>query len=109
MTILLALGVVLTVIASLFFSALTYALREVSRARLGDWLDVHGKTRLLEPTVRHQNDLIFITAAGRLITNVIMLLLMLRLFQGAGAHWWTQYLFAMAVTVLITLFCSVAI
>jgi CBS domain containing-hemolysin-like protein len=109
MTILLAFGVILSVIASLLFSAITYSLREVSRARLGDWLEVHGKSRLLEPTINHLNDLIFATAAARLVTNVIMLLLMLRLFEGAGEHWWTQYLLATAVTVLITLFCSVAI
>jgi len=86
MTILLALGVILSIIASLFFSALTYSLREVSRARLGDWLDVHGKSRLLEPIVTHLNDLIFVTAAGRLVTNVIMLLFMLNVFEGAARH-----------------------
>jgi putative hemolysin len=109
MTILLAAAVVAAVVASLFFSTLTYSLREFSRARLSDWLDVHGKSRLLDPIVTHANDLVFVTALGRLVSNIVVLLCMLRVFEGVGSRWWTQYLAATAVTVLITLFCSVAI
>ena len=81
MTVLLWVLIVASVGASLFFSILSYALRDFSRARLGDYLDVHGKSRLLEPIVEQTHDLIFVTAMGRLVANVVILLCMLRVFE----------------------------
>jgi putative hemolysin len=108
-TLLLSVVIVLSVVASLFFSTMTYALRDFSRARLGDYLDVRGRSHLLKPVVEHANDLIFITATGRLVSNVVILLCMLRLFEEPHRHWATQYLLATAITVVITLLASVAI
>jgi CBS domain containing-hemolysin-like protein len=107
--ILLIVLILASVVASLFFSTLSYALRDYSRARLGDYLDLHGKSRLLDPLVEHTHDLVFVTALGRLVMNVVILLATLRAFEGVGQHWFSQYLWATTITVVITLFCSVAI
>jgi CBS domain containing-hemolysin-like protein len=109
MTLLLWTVIFLSIAGSLFFSTLSYALRDFSRARLGDYLDLHGRSRLLEPIVEHVNDLIFVTAMARLVLNVVILLCMLRVFQNPERNWYLHYLMATAVTVVITLFCSVAI
>jgi CBS domain containing-hemolysin-like protein len=109
MTLLLWTVIFLSIAGSLFFSTLSYALRDFSRARLGDYLDLHGRSRLLEPIVEHANDLMFVTAMARLVLNVVILLCMLRVFQNPERNWYLHYLLATAVTVVITLFCSVAI
>jgi CBS domain containing-hemolysin-like protein len=109
MTVLLWAVIVLSIVASLFFSVLSYALRDFSRARLGDYLDLHGKSRLLEPLVEQTHDLIFVTAMARLVVNVVILLCMLRVFESPSRGWFVHYLLATLVTVVITLFCSVAI
>ena len=109
MTFLLTLAILAAIVASLFFSTLSYALRDYSRARLDDYLAVHGRSRLLDPVVEHTHDLIFITAMARLVMNVVILLVILRAFEGVGNHWFSQYVWATTITVAITLFCSVAI
>jgi putative hemolysin len=109
MTLLLWALIFLSIAGSLFFSILSYALRDFSRARLGDYLDLHGKSRLLEPLMEHSHDLIFVTAMARLVFNVVILLCMLRVFQGGDRSWYMHYFLATLVTVIITLFCSVAI
>src|SRR5260221_6885017 len=109
MTVLLWAVIFFSIAGSLFFSILSYALRDYSRARLGDYLDLQGKSRLLDPLVEHTNDLIFVTAMARLVFNVVILLCMLRVFQNPEWSWYMHYLLATAVTVIITLFCAVAI
>jgi CBS domain containing-hemolysin-like protein len=109
MTLLLWTVIVLSILASLFFSVLSYALRDFSRARLGDYLDLHGKSRLLEPIVEHTSDLIFVTAMARLVMNVVILLCMLRVFDSGQRGWYVHYLLATLVTVVVTLLASVAI
>jgi len=114
MNFLLILVIVISVFASLFFSTLGYALRDYSRARLGDWLDLHGKSRLLDRIVDKTTDLIYVTAMARLVANVIVLLGMLRVFENTLSsepdhRWYLHYLLATASAVIITLFCSVAI
>jgi CBS domain containing-hemolysin-like protein len=108
-TILLTFVILASVLASLFFSTLSYCLRDYSRARLTDYLALHGKSRLLDPVVDNTADLVFVTALGRLVMNVVILLAMLRAFEGVGEHWFSQYLWATLITVVITIFCSVAI
>jgi CBS domain containing-hemolysin-like protein len=94
---------------SLLFSTLTYALRDFSRARLADQLEKGTKAEYLRPTLDHANDLIFVTAFGRLISNVLVLIGVLRLFHGSGYSIGVQYVLSVVITLGITLFCSVAI
>ena len=109
MSFVLVMVIILSVSASLFFSTLTYSLRDFSRARLSEYLAMNGKSRLLEPIVEHKSDLIFVTALARLVANVLVLLCMLREFDNGERGWLAHYAIATAVTVAITLFCSVAI
>jgi CBS domain containing-hemolysin-like protein len=106
---LLFIAIVVSVLASLLFATLAYALRDYSRARLQDYLEVHGRARLLEPLVRYNDDLVLATATGRLVANVVVLLCMLRAFDRTGQTWFAHYVQATTVTVIVTLFCSVAI
>jgi CBS domain containing-hemolysin-like protein len=109
MTALVWLLLILAIAATLFFSTLTYALRDYSRARLADVLDVKNRAEMLEPTIRHTGDFIFITALFRLLANVLVLLCLLRLYESPDRTGWSHYLLAATTTVLITVFCSVAI
>ncbi len=101
--------ILLAVLATLFFATLSYALRDFSRARLGEYLELHGKSSWLEPTVEHKEDLIFVTAIGRLFANVVILLGMLRLFSRPGNSYRYEYFWATVTTLCITLVFSVAV
>ena len=110
-----SLGVVIFAIAvaasmSLFFSTLTYALRDFSRARLETALDRRGKLDYLEPTVEHASDLIFVTAVGRLFSNILVLIGVLHVVDHTTDYrLGVVYLISVAMTAVIHLFCSVAI
>ncbi len=94
---------------SLCFSTLTYSLRDFSRAKLAVALEKRGKSEYLEPTVEHASDLIFVTAVGRLISNILILIGVLRLLHDAELSLGMQYLLAVLITGVIHLFFSVAL
>ncbi len=102
-----ALGLCLASAGALFFSTLTYALRELSRVRLGEFLEERGQSQWLEPTTEHANDLIFVTAAGRLLSNVFTVVLVIMALE----QWrpGVRYTLAVIVSTIISLFLSVAI
>jgi len=101
--------IAVSALLSLFFSTLTYSLREFSRSRLDEQLERRGKGDYLEPTVEHSSDLVFVTAFLRLLCNMGVLLSVLSLFQNLGYPGWAQYLLAVLLTGAITLFVSVAV
>ncbi len=94
---------------TLFFSSLTYSLRDFSKARLSDLLEKAGRLRYLEPTIEHANDLIFVTAVGRLFANILVLIGVLRLLHDRGMPLGLQYLIAVMITAGIHIVFSVAI
>jgi CBS domain containing-hemolysin-like protein len=102
-------GLALASILSLLFSTLTYCLRDVSRARLADELERIGAASRLEPTVAKINDFIFVTAFCRLIANIMVLICILHLLRLAGFREVVQYLAAILLTGVVTLFVSVAV
>src|SRR5437867_6844936 len=103
-------GVVIAALASLFFSTLTYSLRDFSRAKLADYLQRHGKSRWLDKTTDRVSDLIFVTAIGRLLANLATLIFILHSLNLAEYKIdWVRYLLATIYTAIISLFCSVAI
>ena len=63
--------VLLAVLASLFFSTLTYSLRDFSRSRLVEYLELHGHSERLDLIVQRRQDLTIVTAVWRLIANII--------------------------------------
>ena len=101
--------VLLAVLASLFFSTLTYSLRDFSRARLVEYLELHGTSHRLDSIMEYREDLTFVTAAWRLLANVVILLGMLRLMSWLAHSLRSQYLLATIATLCITLLCSVAV
>jgi putative hemolysin len=107
-------GVILLAIAvaalmSLLFSTLTYSLRDFSRAKLGDALSKRGYPDYLQITVDHSSDLIFVTACGRLLANILVLIGVLRLLNSTEIALGVQYLLAIVITGLLHLFFSVAL
>ncbi len=107
-------GAAVAAMFSLVFSSLTYALRDYSRPRLGEELGRTGRGGadgpLFDRIVDHTNDLIFTTAIGRMLANLLLLIFVLHALHLAG--WerdWPRYLAATLVTALLSLFCSVAI
>jgi putative hemolysin len=107
-------GIVLVAVAvaallSLLFSTLTYSLRDFSRSRLETALERRNKLEYLEPTVDHTSDLIFVTAVGRLFSNILILIGVLHLLNFTHYSLGTKYLLAVVITAVIHLFFSVAI
>ena len=96
-------------ILSLFFSTLTYSLRDFSRARLEEQLERRNRADYLEPIVERSNELIFVTAFGRLLSNILVLICVLYLFHRLGYPLWLQYVLAFMLTGGITLMVSVAV
>jgi CBS domain containing-hemolysin-like protein len=106
---LLLIGCSLAATASLFFSTLSYALRDFSRPRLEEQLNRFGKGRLFDQTADQAGDLIFVTAAARLHSNILVLIAVLWMFHNSTLHWVIQYILAILVTVAVTLLVSVAV
>jgi putative hemolysin len=95
-------------LGSLLFSTLTYSLRELSRVRLADALERRGKSDCLEPTLKHQNDLVFVTAVLRLLCNTALLLCSLDLAEATlGPDRATSYTLAVVIGTLVSLIASV--
>jgi len=99
----------LAALMSLFFSALTYSLRDFSRARLTDLLEKSGRERYLQPTVDHANELILVTAVGRAFSNILIVIGVLRLLQITGFSLSMQFLLSVVLGGAIQLICSVGI
>src|SRR5688572_29136473 len=102
-------GLLLAAVASLMFSTLTYALRDLSRVRLTEALERRGRGPLVDPTIEHAGDLIFVTAVGRMFANIFVLLFALWMLDGTAYRPIARYALAAAVAGVVHLFFSVAI
>ncbi len=100
-------GLAVSSLASLFFSCLTYSLRHFSRTRLMAQLRRHNREAWFHRTVDNVDDLVFVTAAGRMLANIMILVCVLVMLE--GAHIWAQYLVGIAISGIISLLLSVAI
>lgn len=96
-------------IGSLYFTTLTYALRELSRARLAAYFDKVGDDHWLDATMDRREDLILVTAFGRMLCNTLLLVAILLSFQHTGWGLWQHYTAAVIVAGIVTLICSVAL
>ena len=95
--------------ASLVFSTLTYSLRELSRARLSDYLERHHRPHLLEPIIDHQADLVFVTAVWRLLANTLIALATVWICQQLISSLIARDLTIFFIAAAITLVFSVAL
>lgn len=105
----LIIGLIAATVVSLIFSTLTYSLRDYSRPRLEDYLERHRHSAWTQRTLDLTADLIFTTAIGRLIANLMILIFVLHML--VNLHWtpWPRYGMAVLITCVISIFCSVAI
>src|SRR5205823_4193510 len=62
----------------------------------------------LDPTIENASDLIFVTAVGRLFANILILVGVLRLLNETEYRIGVQYLLAVVIAGIISLFTSVA-
>ena len=102
-------GLLLAAVATLVFSTVSYALRDLSRARLAEYLARRGKGAYLDPTVEHVGDLVFVTAVFRMFSNIFILLASLWLVDSTGYGPAMHYTLAAALAGLVSLFCSVMV
>ena len=69
MTLWIIVAVIVLAFLTMGLATLTYALRDYSRPRLEEALQRRGLSSLTESILTRSNDLIFLTAVGRLICN----------------------------------------
>jgi len=94
---------------SLFFSSLTYALRELSRTELADYLGRHNADHWFEPLTDYAADLVFLTAVGRQLCNAVIFMATFAAFENLAANVWLRYLGSLLVVSVIAIFMSLII
>jgi putative hemolysin len=102
-------GAAIAALSALFFSILSFALRDFSRIRLGQKLERYGRADQLDRTLEYARDLIFVTSVARLFSNIMVLVCTLGLFRETtfGVAW--QYVLSVIVSGMVSLLASVAI
>ncbi len=102
-------GVALASLLTLFFSTMTYSLREYSRPRLAEFLGRHDRDNWFDPITENTPDLIFLTAVFRQFTNILIWVLVFASFE--QTHYGPLFRYAMTVLVagVIAVFISVTI
>ncbi|HRK30662.1 MAG TPA: hemolysin family protein [Tepidisphaeraceae bacterium] len=103
------LGAFCASLLAMLFSTLTYSLRDFSRAKLAEALNRRGEQHLYELLLERANDLIFTTAVGRLLANLLVLIFILELSANPEWNKWFHYGIAVGATAVICGACSVAI
>jgi putative hemolysin len=93
---------------SLIFSTLTYSLRDMSRARLAYFLQRRRRSHLLEPTIEHLNELIFVTAVARMLANTLIALASVWICQATMPELALRDVAIFFLAAFVTLFFSVA-
>jgi putative hemolysin len=100
-------------VASLFaliFSAVSFSLRDFSRARLTTRLNAAGRGDMLQPTLDNARDLIFTTSVCRLFSNIMVLVFVLRMTEFFTQYrTGLQYTLAVVIAGALTLLTSVAV
>jgi len=96
-------------VLSLFFSSLTYALRDLSRAELADFLGRHNADKWFEPITDHTTDLVFITAVGRQLCNAMIFLGTFATFESLSLGVWLRYLGSLLIVTVVAVFMSLVV
>lgn len=97
---------------TLLVSALTYALRDLSKVRLAEELGKRTKDQWYEPTLDHAKDLSFITGALRMFFNLLVLLALIDLFRtlrGTSESDGLEYFCAVVCASIILVLASLAL
>jgi CBS domain containing-hemolysin-like protein len=102
-------GLLATAFAALFFSTLSFALRDFSRAKLAHAFQRLGRSHRLQSTIDYARDLTFVTSVARLFSNILVLISTLALFQDSNIKVGWQYVLSIIVAGMITLMTSVTV
>src|SRR4051812_20136106 len=89
---------------SLFFSGITYSLRDFARPKLQDEMEKRGHGKLYDLISDHATDLVFLTAVLRMIFNVLIIVSVLALTERSGYSREVQYLWTVLLGAIVTLF-----
>ncbi len=96
-------------LGAMFFSTLTYALRDFSRSRLQAWMKRRDRLQWYDAIVEQAEELSFSAAVLRLLCNILTLICVLALLEDTQAHRWLQYLYAFLITGAINSVVSVVV
>jgi CBS domain containing-hemolysin-like protein len=102
-------GLLLASVFTLFFSILTYSLRDFSRTRLAEYLGKHNGDKWFEPITRNADDLIFLTAFGRLFSNIAVCVQTFICFDQFQFSTFLRNTLMVFVAGFIATFCSITI
>jgi len=99
----------LAALASLYFSTLSYALRDFSRSKLADFLGRHGGDKWFVELTEQTEQYVFVTAVYRQIANLTIFIALFAGFETINAGIATRYAGAAVLTILVSLICSIAV
>ena len=102
-------GVVLASLLSLFFSSMTYSLREYSRPRLAEFLGRRDSDKWYESITEHTPDLTFLTAIFRQFSNILIWVLVFASFEQTEYSPLIRYAMTVIVAGIIAVFIAVTI
>ncbi len=94
---------------SLLFSTLTYALRDLPRIRLAEFLERNGRQRWIDATADYIEDLVLVTAFWRMLFNTAIVVFSLTIVERGIGHRGSAYGLAALLAGIVTLLFSVAI
>jgi len=103
--------ILISLLATLFASTLSYALRIMSRVKLEEKLTLRGRGSDLKRIMEHENDLALLTSMLRLVSNVIVAALTIYAVLGAElpGQYPLKFLGAVLLACLLLMVFSVAI
>jgi CBS domain containing-hemolysin-like protein len=97
----------LSVLASLYFSALTYALRDFSHSKLADYLGKHDGDKWYETLTEKTEQYVLVTAVCRMAASLLIWVSIFGLLNGQSpVAWYSETVFLAAI---ITLTSSIVI
>jgi CBS domain containing-hemolysin-like protein len=102
-------AVILTAVASLAISTLTYALRDLSRGKLATAFERRHAERWLVPTLDRGEELKFVTAALRQAINIVLWLLLFIAFDRADRGIGFRFGWPVLIAIPLTMTVSVAL
>ncbi|MGD0463257.1 MAG: hemolysin family protein [Tepidisphaeraceae bacterium] len=102
-------GAALASLLSLFFSSMTYSLREYSRPRLAEFLGRRDSDKWFEPITENTPDLTFLTAIFRQFSNILIWVLVFASFEQTHYGPLIRYTMTILVAGVIAVFLAVTI
>jgi CBS domain containing-hemolysin-like protein len=96
-------------VATLYFSILTYSLRDFSRAKLADFLGRHNGDQWFESLTEKTDQHIVVTAVFRMLCNLSIWLSLLALTRDSWADPVERYVEVIVFSALVSLVCSIAL